>query len=208
MKLVDIEIRGVTALLIHRFGEEAEVGKQTRHAVVKARDPREEATKAAYIAADGTYYFSAFAIPNAMGAAGANHKLKGTRKTLRFVVPSAVRLQVEAITILNGNGPAKNFEVDSRPVTIPATKGRIMRHRPRFNEWGARFTLGIDDDLRELALAAVAYDDAIRACANDPDKMSSYCSAEGDDLDALYLRWMNLARAALQDEEPNNGHQE
>jgi hypothetical protein len=62
--------------------------------------------------------------------------------------------------------------------------------------------------LRELALAAVAYDDAIRACANDPDKMSSYCSAEGDDLDALYLRWMNLARAALQDEEPNNGHQE
>jgi hypothetical protein len=160
MKLVDIEIRGVTALLIHRFGEEAEVGKQTRHAVVKARDPREEATKAAYIAADGTYYFSAFAIPNAMGAAGANHKLKGTRKTLRFVVPSAVRLQVEAITILNGNGPAKNFEVDSRPVTIPATKGRIMRHRPRFNEWGARFILGIDDDQLSLENAHMLLNEA------------------------------------------------
>lgn len=51
--------------------------------------------------------------------------------------------------------------------------------------------------LRELAEAAVAYDDAIRSCANDPEKMASFCSAQGDDLDELYFRWMTLARRAL-----------
>lgn len=145
MKQILVEIRGMTPLLIHRFGEQPELAKPTRKTMVQARDPREEATKAAYIAPDGTYYFSAFSIPNAMGAAGSNHKMVGSRKTLRFVVPSAVRMLSDMVTILNGEGPATYFDVDSRPVTIPATKGRIMRHRPRFHEWGARFTLSIDD---------------------------------------------------------------
>jgi len=153
VKTVKVEIRGITPLLIHRFNEEAEQGKKTRRVEVKQRDPREEATKNAYIAKDGTFYFSAFSIPNAMGAAGSNHKATGTRKTLRYVVPSAVRMLSDVITILNGSGPAKDFEVDSRPVTIPATKGRIMRHRPRFNQWGAEFELLINDDLLSPEMA-------------------------------------------------------
>ena len=52
-------------------------------------------------------------------------------------------------------------------------------------------------DLLEAAKAAVAYDEAIRGCANDPDKMSSYCTAGGDDLDTLYFRWLTLARAGI-----------
>lgn len=153
MKTVQVEIRGTSPLLIHRFGEEAENGKATRQIEVKVRDPREEATKHAYISKDGTYYFSAFAIPNAMGNAGSNHKMRGSRKTLRFIVPSAVRMNVEAVTILNGAGPAKSFEVDSRPVTIPATKGRVMRHRPRFDQWGAKFDLIVNDDMISLDMA-------------------------------------------------------
>lgn len=145
MKTVSVEIRGVTPLLVHRFGEEEQVGKPTRNVVVEARDPRAEATKAAYIAPDGSYYFSAFGIPNAMASAGSNHKLKGSRKTLRFIVPSSVRVTSDTITILNGKGPAKDFEVDGRPVTIPATKGRIMRYRPRWDQWGAKFDLLVDE---------------------------------------------------------------
>jgi hypothetical protein len=150
MKTVEVEIRGVTPLLIHRFTEQAEQGKSTRRQMVKQVDPREEATKNAYIAPDGTFYFNAFAIPACMGNAGSNHKMKGSRKSLRFVVPSAVRLHTDTITIMNGEGPAKSFEVDSRPVTIPATKGKIMRHRPRFDCWGANFTIQIDDNLLDV----------------------------------------------------------
>jgi hypothetical protein len=88
-----------------------------------------------------------------MGNAGANHKMKGSRKSLRFVVPAAVRMTTDRVTILNGHGPADHFEVDSRPVTIPATKGRIMRHRPRFDEWGAQFDLLVDDSQLSLDMA-------------------------------------------------------
>ena len=53
------------------------------------------------------------------------------------------------------------------------------------------------DGLLAAARAAIAYDSAINACANDPEKMASFCTAEGDDLDALYLEWIGLARAAM-----------
>lgn len=153
MKTIDVEIRGITPLLIHRFNEDAEQAKPTRRQVVRQVDPRAEAEKNAYIATNGSYYFSAFAIPNAMGNAGANHKMRGSRKTLRYVVPSAVRIHTDTITIMNGEGPATSFEVDSRPVTIPATKGRIMRHRPRFDCWGAQFTLCVDDNQLDVESA-------------------------------------------------------
>jgi hypothetical protein len=153
MKTVKVEIRGSSPLLIHRFGEQSEANTPSRKIVVSNEDPRAQATRAAYIAKDGTYYFSAFAIPSAMGAAGSNHKMKGSRKSLRFVVPSAVRVTSDVVTILNGKGPAKDFEVDARPVTIPATKGRIMRFRPRWNSWGAKFQLLINDDLLGLDMA-------------------------------------------------------
>jgi hypothetical protein len=150
MKTVEVEIRGVTPLLIHRFHEDAEQAKSTRRMEVQQRDPRQEATRNAYIAAEGTFYFSAFSIPGAMGNAGANHKTRGSRKSLRWVVPSAVRMTSDVVTILNGTGPAKDFEVDSRPVTIPATKGRVMRHRPRWDQWGAKFDLLVDDNLLSI----------------------------------------------------------
>lgn len=153
MKTFQIEIRGVTPLLIHRFNEEAEQKKKTRRIEAMERDPREEARKNAYVAPDGTFYFSAFSIPNAMGSAGSSHKAIGTRKSLRYVVPSAIRMNNDVITILNGKGPADHFEVDSRPVTIPATKGRVMRHRPRFDQWGARFELCVDEDLLSPEMA-------------------------------------------------------
>jgi hypothetical protein len=153
MKLIRVKIQGVTPLLIHRFAEAAETSRQSRAAMVSDKDPREEARKVAYIAPDGTFFFSAFAIPNAMGSCGSNHKMKGTRKTARFVVPSAIRMTTDTITILNCEGPAKDFEVDARPVTIPATKGRVMRYRPRFNAWGAEFDLVVNDELMTVDLA-------------------------------------------------------
>jgi len=142
-------IKGTSPLLIHRYSEAAEGNGANRRIEVKARDPRKEAERAAYIAPDGTFYFSAFALPNALGAAGSSHKMTGSRKTLRFVVPSAVRMGTDTVTILDSSGkaPAKAFEVDSRPVTIPATKGRIMRHRPRWNAWTAKFQLHVNEQL-------------------------------------------------------------
>ena len=94
MKLIDIEIRGIQPLLMHRFSEDAETASSSKaRGIVQDRGtPREQAEKVAYRHPDGTFYISAFAIPNAIGAAGASYKMPGSRKSMRFIVPSALRI--------------------------------------------------------------------------------------------------------------------
>jgi hypothetical protein len=156
MKTVSVEITGINPLLVHRFTEQAQQPGTTRKMKVQAEDSRTAATRAANIRPDGTHYVNAFSIVNAVAAAGANHKMRGSRKSCRFIVPSAVRVKTTdvdcSLTILTNGKPAKTFEVDSRPVTIPATKGRIMRHRPRYENWSMKFDLEIQDDLLDLDL--------------------------------------------------------
>lgn len=148
MKLISVKIKGVTSLLQHRFNEDAESPGSTRTVLVSRGTPREEAEKVCYRDRQGKFYFPGAAIGRLLGEAGSNHKLKGSRKSAKFVVPAAVLVMDDAITINNGDGkPATDFEVDSRPVVIPATKGRVMRHRPRFDVWSASFTLRINDSL-------------------------------------------------------------
>ena len=53
------------------------------------------------------------------------------------------------------------------------------------------------EELLQACHKAIAYDRAIRACANDPAKMTAYGTAEGDDLDDLYDAWITAARAAI-----------
>jgi hypothetical protein len=149
MKLINVTIKGTTALLQNRFQESAQQQSSTRKMLVTYGTPREEAQKGANIDKDGQFFFPGAAIGRLLREAGSNHKLKGSRKSAKFVVPAAVLVMNDAITILNGDekSPIKDFEVDSRPVVIPATKGRVMRHRPRFDVWSAAFTLRINDSI-------------------------------------------------------------
>lgn len=52
-------------------------------------------------------------------------------------------------------------------------------------------------DLLAACQAAIRYDAAIQQCANDPAKMSSHCTADGDSLDTLYGDWIDKSRAAI-----------
>lgn len=150
-KTVEIEIQGISPLLQHRFGEsaEVEVGKNTRRVNVREDlPPRQVAESAAYRDANGRAYHPASAIFRALREAAGAHKIKGSRRSARFVVPAAVLMSEDVIYLGNGKPEEPpTLEVDSRPVTIPATKGRIMRHRARYNEWSARFSLEVNDDV-------------------------------------------------------------
>jgi len=53
------------------------------------------------------------------------------------------------------------------------------------------------DALEAAARAAVAYDHAIRSCADSPEKMASFCTAQGDNLDTLYAQWQAYALDGL-----------
>lgn len=151
MKTFTVKIKGTTSLLQHRFGEAAEgdSGAATRSVLVTRGTPREEADKVCYRNGKGEFYFPGAAIGRLIREAGGNHKLKGTRKSAKYAVPAAVLVLDDTIVLHTSDGaaPVKSFEVDSRPVTIPATKGRIMRHRPRFDDWGATFTVRVNETL-------------------------------------------------------------
>jgi hypothetical protein len=56
----------------------------------------------------------------------------------------------------------KDFEVDSRPVVVPATGGRIMCHRPRLDSWKLKGTAEIDDEMFSADLVRALFDDAGR----------------------------------------------
>lgn len=181
MKLIEVEIKGTSAFLMRRFQDGALDGDGTRRVNIAANQilPREEAEKNAYRLPDGTLYFPGAAIARLLREAGGGHKLKGSRKSLKYIVPASVLVVDDAIPFHNGNGhppeglrdfaidsrgmdvpvPAvhlqvlRDFEVDSRPVTIPATKGRVMRHRPRLDDWSATFTLRVNETILEPATA-------------------------------------------------------
>lgn len=59
------------------------------------------------------------------------------------LVPAAMSIEEIAIPIESKDG----WTVDSRSVVIPSTGGRIMCHRPCFNDWTLTFTLQYDTDM-------------------------------------------------------------
>lgn len=148
MKTIDITIQGVTPLLCCRWNESAEQEKDTRRTLREKKTPREEAESYAYKGPHG-YCFPLAAIVRGIAEAGSNHKLTGSRKSAKFAVMGSV-IPVGEFALLVRPGTSDSipaFEVDSRRVVIPATKGAITRHRPRFDAWAMTFSLRINDNI-------------------------------------------------------------
>lgn len=149
MQTFSVVIEGTAALLQHRFSESAESTSDTRTVKISRLLPRDAAEQVAYRAPDGNLYFPGSAIGRVIREAGASHKQKGSRKALKFIVPAAILILDDAIPLFNTDRTTRisNFEVDSRPVVIPSTKGRVMRHRPRIEAWTAKFSIRVHDDI-------------------------------------------------------------
>lgn len=134
MKGIQVEIKGVSGLLMHRFPLEPVEA-------IEKKSPAEQAELAAYRAPDGELYIPAEAMRQALVAAGTYSKGKG-RASLQKVVAAAVFVNPAYI----GLGTNK-YEIDSRAVVVPATRGRVVRHRPHLPEWTAAFELEYDETL-------------------------------------------------------------
>lgn len=163
--LIEVEITGNTPLMQHRFGGDSTYGtpepvpttpksKGNNGGGIRITNapkllPREEAELGLYKASNGTFVHPGAALFNMIINAGANFKLPAMRKSAKYVVPQAVRVLDDALVILDPatNKPAKQWEVDSRSVVIPATKGRIMRHRPRWDAWRMRANITVDTEV-------------------------------------------------------------
>ena len=149
--LVECWLQGTTPLLQNRATEEALGGGGTRQNTVSERpDPRDVCEAALYrLPGSKQIGIPGGAFARMLREAGGSHKAKGSRKSLKYLVPAAALVLDDlcGLYLNDRKTPISDFEVDSRPVTIPATKGRIMRHRARFNEWSTKVNLRINDQI-------------------------------------------------------------
>lgn len=134
-KRVQVSIKGKSPLLMHRFPLEP-------IEALEKKPPMEQAEIAAYRCPDtGELYIPGIAIQRALIAGATFTKGKG-RASLQKEVAASVFVSPERLLL-----GTKVFILDSRGVVIPATKGRVIRHRPRLDEWQVSFALEYEDTL-------------------------------------------------------------
>jgi hypothetical protein len=64
------------------------------------------------------------------------------------LLPACIEIEEFALPIEH----REPWTVDTRPVRIPSTGGRILCHRPCFHDWRLSFTLLVDTDLISIQL--------------------------------------------------------
>ena len=153
MQRIDVTIEGTTPLLCNRFTDAAQMAATNGNrlaAVGEKGSPQEQAESRLYIGHDGKPMIPQPNLFRCLIDAGQffkNGKSKiTTQKT--SMIPACV--EVEGLEIpLEHREP---WTVDTRAVRIPSTGGRILCHRPGFNDWRLTFALSVDTDLLSLKL--------------------------------------------------------
>ena len=133
MERYKVKIKGVTALLMNKWCNELQEIKQ---------DKIEYAKKRLYTNDKGEPVIPAEWIERALMIVAREEQVKGFKK-LKYssILPGNLIIEPRYI-VFEHNG----MKVDERTVVIPSTGGRVIRYRPRFDEWKATFEITILDE--------------------------------------------------------------
>lgn len=130
-----VTIKGTSALLMHKFPMEP-------IEAIEKKSPEEQAEFSAYRVPDtGELCVPGICVQRCLVQAATYSKGKG-RASLQK--PVAACLMIDPEYLLLG---CKDYKIDSRPVVNPMTHGRIIRHRPRLDEWEVTFGVSWDPTL-------------------------------------------------------------
>lgn len=146
---VNCTIEGISPLLMNAFPlYDLERGwekwdKDKQAAISEYRDPDTE-----------KLYIPGVAVHRCLINAAVYSKGKG-RATLQKPVAACVLITPERLCL-----GVKKYIIDSRAVVVPATKGRIIRHRPRLDTWKATFEIEYDEELLSATQIRQVVDDA------------------------------------------------
>ena len=142
---ISVEVRGIAPLLLNAFPVDFDpLGNATKSATVKAQDhtPREQAERKLYREGDmiGIPGSNVYA---ALIDAGRFQKIGKSKMTTMksTIIPGGINMVTAFCPI-----EPPDWEVDSRPVVVPSTGGRVLCHRPRFDKWSLSFVLELDTD--------------------------------------------------------------
>lgn len=169
IKSIKVGIKGISPLLMHRFPLEP-------IEAVEKKTPEEQAEIAAYRMTTkngrGNLYIPGPAIQRSIVSGAAYSKGKG-RGSLQKPVAACILVSPEILNL-----GVKDYVIDARPVVVPATKGRIVRYRPRLDEWEIKeFTIDYDPLLlKETELRRVVDDAGMRVGLLDfrPEKKGPF----------------------------------
>jgi hypothetical protein len=169
MKIVEIELTGVTPLLQHRMDEESLFSllgaKSTRKQDKEELTPREIAQKHVYQSQEGKYYIPAEYVAGAFSHVASDYKQKNsTRKSLKTIAKGIFQpVDVMGVLVDESENEIKNFEVDIRKATNHQ-KGAVAVCRPRFDKWKSKLKFQVDESLVSL--------DTVHEMLNDAGKRS------------------------------------
>lgn len=153
MATVNVTIEGVTPLLLNRYTDAAALKASGVGSAISRGDdgtPREQAEAKLYV---GTYGGLVIPQPNVFRClidAGVFFKIGRTKVTTQktSLIPACVEIPVVEVPLRH----QEPWSVDTRAVRIPSTGGRILCHRPSFNDWSLTFELEVDESLMPVKL--------------------------------------------------------
>lgn len=143
---INIEVQGSTALICHKFSdqssEEASAGARSSAASADRGTPREQAAASLYIGLDGEPMIPQPNLLRCIVDGGTFFKAGRTQITSasKSLLYSCVDIVGAEIKIHHD----EPWRVDTRAVVIPATRGRVLRHRPMFDDWRLSFVVELD----------------------------------------------------------------
>lgn len=161
--LIEVEITGETPLMVNRFTEEAAeaASSGSRRTTAGQQDsPEDQCRKLIYYSQDGEgrYVMPRINLTRCLMEGGRFHKIGKKQVTTKesTLFTAAARVLEEEVDIQS----PEEWTVDSRPVRIPATGGRIIKHRPKWHIWKMAFTIKLNTKRMEVALLRAIIDDA------------------------------------------------
>lgn len=158
---IKVRIGGISPILFNRFGEDdgnaIENGSSPAITGDTRGTPRDQATKSCYRDDKGFLYVPGANLFSALIEAGIFQKVGRSKLTTQksSLVPAGIA--VDEMMLPFGT---KDFEVDSRRIVNPATKGARLRHRGRLDKWHLEFTLDVDTTMFSPKVVRQLVDDA------------------------------------------------
>lgn len=142
MKKIKVEISSVTALLMNNpapmIEEQIGMKKATRMKTRTKEEAEKEADKLAYKKSNGELYIPCEAVKGCL--IGASSYKKIGKYGARGIIAAGVQISPEKI----GLGK-KKYDLDIRTVVIQ--RNRVVKIRPRINDWKVRFEIEYDETL-------------------------------------------------------------
>jgi len=166
MSRISVDIQGSSPLLMNRFTEAAaakvSAGSSTAITIGSKGLPREQAEPKLYLTPDGRPMIPGPNVFRSIIDAGQFHKAGRKQITTgtSSLVPAGIQLEELDCPIKHPFGGKLAWEVDSRSIVNPSTRGRSMCHRPRFDAWKISFTLIVDDRMFNEQIVRQLVDDA------------------------------------------------